>query len=264
MTRHDLHEVGSVAGGQHLRLFRNVPGLRYEGRYHEQLIFPNASDTTVGCLEGAAIHHYGNSDENLQFKNVNRDIPILELMREEKKIDLWRLDCLARKYIKVDEPEKADDCYMEALDRITPNLLDGECPQPKFWIPNLLDALGARALDSEDLETTRYICMRGLEWFPAFPPLNYLTGELMLNLGFPLAAIRYFEYCLELGQAQTYYKGDPFPLDFVEVIPAYGLGLAYSKLGDRKAAITALERALSWQSDFQPALDLLAELNSAQ
>jgi Glycosyl transferase family 2 len=198
LTRKDIHEVGDISGGQHLRLFRNLPELRYSYRYHEQLQRIDGLPLQLGTLSEIEILHYGNSDENILHKNLTRDIPILEKMRSDVGLDLWRLDCLARKYIKANQPNKAQDCYAEALDRLSPNLIDGNRPEPFFWVPTLLEALGIKALETAEMETVRLICQRGLEWCPNHPPLNHLTGELMLLLGFPKGAIAYFHHCLQM------------------------------------------------------------------
>lgn len=264
IERVDLFEQGEVLGGSHLRLFRNLPGLRYQGRYHEQLIFPSQTELIILPLEGIKILHYGNSDEQILAKNLTRDIPILEEMRQEGSIDLWRLDCLARKYIKVNAVEKAQDCYQEALEVLTPNLLEGNCPPNRFWMATLLDALGSNALSNDDLETARLICVRGLEWFPDFPPLNYLAGEFLMALDFPLGAIAYFKQCLELGQSNTFYRVDPFPKEFMTTLPAHGLACAYQNLGNLSEALAFNQLALSFDQDHEPSRALQQMLREIQ
>ncbi|MGB8702208.1 MAG: glycosyltransferase family 2 protein, partial [Thermosynechococcaceae cyanobacterium] len=166
INRIDLYEVGQVTGGLHLRLFRNQPDLHYQGRYHEQLQSAAGPLVPMGLLDDLEILHYGNSDADILHKNLTRDIPILEKMRSEAGLDLWRLDCLARKYLKVGQAEQAQNCYAEAMDRLLPHLVEGQPPEPFFWVPTLLEALGTQALEGEDLETLRLICQKGLEWCP--------------------------------------------------------------------------------------------------
>jgi tetratricopeptide (TPR) repeat protein len=264
INRRDLYEVGDIAGGHHVRLFRNLSELQYRDRYHEQLQHIGGHPLGLGKMEAIEILHYGNSDDNILSKNLTRDIPILEKMRSEQGLDLWRLDCLARKYLKVDRPEKAQDCYGEALDRLLPNLIEGEPPQPFFWIPTLLETLGAQAFESEDIETARLICQRGLEWCPNHPPLNYLAGDLLLLLGFPKGALSYFEYCLQMGQDKTYYQGDPFPMQFINTFPAYGLGCTHLALKDWQQAIAAFNLVLSFDPNYTPAKEQLAILQTNQ
>jgi tetratricopeptide (TPR) repeat protein len=179
-------------------------------------------------------------------------------MRTEEGLDLWRLDCLARKYEKVGQSDKAQECYVEALDRLFPHLLEGNPPDNFFWIPTLLDMLGSKALASGDLETAQLICQRGLEWCPNFPPINYLTGELLMQLGFPRGAIAYFQNCLQMGEDGSYYRGDPVPVSFMQTFPAYGLGCAYVQVNELENAIAAFKQALSFDPNHAQAQEKLA------
>lgn len=260
LNRLDLFEVEDIASSIHPRLYQKLPGIHYVGRYHEQLCTNADIPLTMSLIDAIEIKHYGNSDADILRKNRTRDIPILEQMRAEESLDLWRLDCLARKYEKVGQSDKAQDCYVEALDRLLPQLLGGDPPDNFFWIPTLLDMLGSRALTAEDLETAQLICQRGLEWCPHFPPLNYLTGELLMHLGFPKGAIAYFQYCLQMGEDGSYYRGDPVPVSFMQTFPAYGLGCAYLQLKEPQNAIAAFEQALAFNPNYAPAQEQLALL----
>ena len=262
INRLDLFEVYDVANSINPRLYQKLPGIHYVGRYHEQLQTHENIPLTMGVMDALEIKHYGNSDENILHKNQTRDIPILERMRAEEGLDLWRLDCLARKYEKVGQTDQAQACYEEALDRLLPNLIAGNPPESFFWIPTLLDMLGARALAAEDLETAQLICQRGLEWCPNFPPLNYLIGELLMHLGFFRGAIAYFQYCLQMGEDGSYYRGDPVPISFMQTFPAHGLGCAYVQLQEPQDAIVAFELALVFNPNYEPAQEQLAHLRT--
>ncbi len=230
------------------------------GRYHELLQYGEPGQLRAKPLVGVQILHYGNSDDRLLEKNLSRDIPLLELMRQEGPLDLWRLDCLARKYLKSGQAEKAEACYQEALERLWPHLIEGQPPEDFFWVPTLLDTLGAQAVAAADYETARLICQRGLEWCPHYPPLNYLAGEVLMELGFPLGALAYFEHCLQLGRQQNYYRGAPCPASFIKTFPAYGLGCAYMQLQRWQEARAAFELALSFDTNYEEARLKLQEL----
>jgi tetratricopeptide (TPR) repeat protein len=262
LNRLDLFEIEDIASSVHPRLYQRLPGIHYVGRYHEQLYSEADTPLNMALLDALEIKHHGNSDDNILYKNQNRDIPILEQMREEEGLDLWRLDCLARKYEKVGLVDKAQDCYVEALERLFPHLLAGNPPENFFWIPTLLDMLGSRALAEEDLETAQLICQRGLEWCANFPQLNYLAGELLMHLEFPRGAIAYFQYCLQMGEDGSYYRGDPVPVSFMRTFPAHGLGCAYVQMNELENAIAAFNQALAFDPNYTPAqeqLNLLGE-----
>jgi tetratricopeptide (TPR) repeat protein len=248
-TEIDLAE-DDLSGGLHVRLFRNDPSLRYVGRYHEQLRHQNGKPLLVDALHGLKLLHYGNSDPQAVLqKTLDRDIPLLEKMRQEQDLSLWLLDCLARNYSSTGQLDQAQACYTEAFDRLLPHLLSGEPPAVFFWVPTLVCELGWRSLDAEDLETTRLLCQRGLEWCPNHAPLHCLTGEVLMMLGFPLGAIAYFETALRLRQEGSYYQTDPCPKSALTVDPACGLGRAYERLGQTQQAIAMFELALSFDGD---------------
>ncbi|XGV95346.1 MAG: glycosyltransferase [Leptolyngbya sp. BL-A-14] len=256
---------GDLSGGFHIRLFRNDPCLRYVGRYHEQLRHQNGKPLAIDTFHELKILHYGNSDEQAVLKKtIERDIPLLEKMRQEQGLNLWLLDCLARNYIRTEQPDYAQECYAEAFDRLLPHLLSGEAPTDFFWVPTLMCELGWRSLDAEDLETTRLLVQRGLEWCPPHAPLNNLAGEVLLMLGFPLGAIAYFETSLRLGQEGTYNQTDPCPKSAITTAPACGLGRAYQQLGQPEQAIACFELALSFDANCAIAQQFLQEVRSQE
>ncbi|MCL1470529.1 glycosyltransferase family 2 protein [Argonema antarcticum] len=252
LVREDLN-VTNIIGGFHGRLFRNLPNLRYVNRFHEQLKYQD-KNLVYGKLEGIKIIHYGNFEEEKVIKKAaNRDIPILEDMRKKEDLSLWLLDCLARKYTRIGDREKAEECYVEVLDKLSPNLMDGDPPEDFFWVPTLLHILGVQLLEQKDYETARLICQRGLEWCPNYPPINNLAGEIVRALGFPLGAIAYFEKCLQLGQEGNYYIGEPFEESFLTTYPAYNIGCTYMEMQRLQEALAAFELALTFDANFTAA-----------
>lgn len=252
---------GDLSGGLHVRLFRNDPLLRYVGRYHEQLRHQSGMPLAVDTFRELKILHYGNRDEQAVLKKtIERDIPLLEKMRQEQGLSLWLLDCLARNYTRTQQPDHAQECYAEAFDRLLPHLLSGEPPTDFFWVPTLMCELGWRSLDAEDLETTHLLVQRGLEWCPTHAPLNNLAGEVLLLLGLPLGAIAYLETSLRLGQEVGYYQTDPCPKSAITTDPACGLGRAYQQLGQPEQAIAFFELALSFDANCAIAQEQLQAL----
>jgi tetratricopeptide (TPR) repeat protein len=238
-----------------IRVFRNLPDIKYVGRFHEQPRYQNQSirENQIGYLENVKILHYGYSKAQIQQKNINRNIPILEQIRQEESLSLMLLYGLAGMYTDTQQPEKAQQCYAEAFERLLRNLMDGTAPDDFGFVPSLMFTLGTQSLQQEDYETVRLLCQRGLEWCPNYPPLNYLAGATIRALGFPLGAIAYFENCIRLGQEGNYYKGEPFELSYMTIYPAYDLGRVYVDLGRSQEALAAFELALSFAPDFTAA-----------
>ncbi len=247
VTRNDVNvPADAFLGGFHVRMFRNLPEFRYVNRYHEQLEYQSDRPIAYHYLQGIEIRHYGNSDEAaLRQKTLTRDIPILEAIHQQEGLSFWLLDCLARNYLRTDQTTQAADCYQEAFDRLLPHLLSGEKPDGFYWVSTLMHYLAEQALEQNDWETARMLCQRGLEWNPTHLPFNYLTGQILLNLGFALGATAYFERCLQLAQAQTFYASEPFDRSLLDIAPALSLGQAYTTLNQPEQAIAAFEFALS-------------------
>ena len=238
-----------------IRLLRNLPDLKYVGRFHEQPRYQNQhiSGNQIGYLEGVRILHYGYGEEQGIQKNRSRNIPILERARQEEGLNLMLLYCLAGMYADTQQTEKAQECYSEAFDRLLPNLLDGTPPNELSFVPSLIFTLGTQSIQQEDYETARLLCQRGLEWCPNYPPLNYLAGATIRALGFSLGAVAYLETCIRLGREGNYYKGEPFEQSYMTTYPAYDLGCLYIDMERPQEALAAFELALSFDANFTAA-----------
>jgi tetratricopeptide (TPR) repeat protein len=166
-------------------------------------------------------------------------------------------------YECVGNSEDAQGCYAEALDRLSPNLLTNTMPQDIRAVRSWLYSLGVRSLKSNDLETAHIIVQQGTEWFPDFPPLQYLNGLLLKMLGFGRGAIPYFELCLEAQHTNIYYKGEPFNQALISTYPAFEIGTIYLLLNQVEKAIAAFNQALAFDPNYAPAREQLALLRIA-
>lgn len=104
----------------HIRLFRNLPEVQYVGVLHETLTYQDQPilNYKIGYLDNIQMLYYGNNSSQLQEKNINRNIPILEQARQENKISLKLLYCLAGFYNAEQQFEKAQECYTEAFEKL--------------------------------------------------------------------------------------------------------------------------------------------------
>lgn len=250
---HDCEE--NVTVEYSVKLFRNISSLRYVYRYHEQLKYDNhfLSLNQFHTIDGLKLLHYGNTKECERQKNISRSIPMLERIRQKEGLSLTLLYTLAKMYDRTQQSEKAQGCYVEAFERLLPNLMDGNRPDEFLFVPMLLYKLGAQAIVNKDYETARLICQRSLEWCPNYPPISYLAGVTLKELGFFLGAAVYFKNCLRMGREGDYYKYEPFGIFYMTKIPAYALGCVYLDLGQMQEALAAFELALSFDANFTAA-----------
>ncbi len=248
------------------RLFRNQPELRYVGAYHEQLCYQGQTlpAERTGTLNQLQIVHYGYTPDRLQQKELQRNIPLLERLRDRQGLSFLLLYSLAGMYANTGQLEQAQGCYAEAGDRLLPHLLSGEPPVEFGYVPSLLFQLGVQALQEQDLETARLIAQRGLEWCADFPPLVYFAGATVRALGFRRGAIAYFQRCLELGDRGDFYRVEPFDRGTMTVAPAYDLGCLYWELQNPEAALAAFEQALAFDPNCAPARAAADSLRAAR
>jgi tetratricopeptide (TPR) repeat protein len=246
---------------QVIRLFKHRSGLEYHYPYHEHLFYeemPLANNHPfVQPLKSVEIMHYGYADEILVEKSISR-LPMLENLRATEGLSLILLWSLSGMYEATNALEQAQDCYLEAWERLLPNLLTEEVPQNIRSVPSWLYSLAVRSLQSEDIETSQYICEQGMKWFPDFPPLFYLNGLILKMLGARVESIFYFEHCIEAGQTGNYSKIEPFEQSLITLYPAFDLGSVYLELQQIENAIAAFTLALSFDPNHLQAQEQLA------
>lgn len=264
----DLLNVGeedSQVGGKFQRIFRNIPDIRYQGRLHEKLVYKGEKirGKRRVYLDSIKILHYGYLNPDFtQQKAINRNIPILEKMREEEGLNLENLYCLASMCAEFGYPEKSQLYYQELFERLLPYVLEGNKPDEFLRVPTMLHFFATKAFQQADYETARIFCQRGLEWCPNFPPLNYLAGEILLYLGFALGSIAYFQKCLKLWEEKSYYEKEPFDVNFCKIYPTYQLGIAYFTLEQLSEARIAFEKVIAWEPNHSQARAYLEKINN--
>lgn len=243
------------------RLFRNLPNIGYSGCLHENIHPPQQylNQAWIGYLPGLQIKHYG-YDPAVLIAKAERNIRILETLQQQQGLDLRLLDTLAEMHEKAGNQNKALAYRQQAFERILPDLIEGNLSEQTGCVAGLLYTCGLTFLELEDYETLQLICQRGLEWFPNYPPLNYLVGLSLSSMGFDLGATSYFQHCLYLGQSGSYQKNIPFPRAFISSYPAYSLGTTYINLEKWQEANAAMHLALDFDPDYQLAKQKLDEI----
>jgi glycosyltransferase involved in cell wall biosynthesis len=246
---------------QVIRLFKHLSSMEYRYPYHEHLFYedqPLANNhphvQPLACIE---VMHYGYAEEVLVEKSISR-LPMLEQLRATEGLSLMVLWSLSGMYEATHADDQAQDCYVEAWERLLPNLITGDFPQDARSVPSWLYSLAVRSLQSEDIETSQLICEQGMQWFPEFPPLFYLNGLILRMLGASTESIPYFEHCIEAGQTGHYSKIEPFDQALIKLYPAFDLGTVYLELQQLEKAIAAFTLALSFDPNHIQAQEQLA------
>ncbi len=107
-----------------IRLFRNVPGIRFEGRVHEQIGESiHRAGLPIARLEKALIHHFGYRPEAMTAKDKHqRNIDLLKKTLSENPEDGFQWFNLANSYYNAGEWEPVIECCQKAEPSLKPGL----------------------------------------------------------------------------------------------------------------------------------------------
>lgn len=246
-----------------VRLGRRFPDLHFAGALHEQLYY-RQRPAVVGQLQGVyLIHHNQQSQERFLAKIRDRNIPILEKMVQQGDRRLQNLVCLGDHYATCGDGDRAQAWYEQALEQIAPAVEQGILPRDTTWLRHLLFWVSYRAFEAKDYETAQYYLSYGLRFFDHYPPLLYVTGLLIFELGLHRGALPYFHRCLDLFEQGTYDRAEPFDRQWMTTQPAYSLGFTYMTLQERDRAIAYFQKTLEFNPDYPPAQMYLQQLLTA-
>jgi GT2 family glycosyltransferase/Tfp pilus assembly protein PilF len=159
---------------QHLRLFRNLPGLRWEYRVHEQIL-PSLRRSGVAVrFCGVAVHHTGYQDPALRRRKLDRDLRLLRLDEIDRPDDPYVLFNLGSNLQDRGQPAEALPYLRRSLER----------SEPRASIVRKLYALVAQCHRQlgDPLEALA-ACARGKAHYPEDAELLFLEGLLWQQVG---------------------------------------------------------------------------------
>jgi tetratricopeptide (TPR) repeat protein len=248
-------EEGTAVTHNALRVFRNRPEYRFEGRMHEQIAhhLPAYLPERVE-LSPVRIDHYGYLGVVRDTKDKGRrNIELLERQEAEQGPSAFLHYNLGSEYAAAGDSRAALERFREAW-----SLLEGRTDRGRVgFVPSLagrlVKALRVCGHHEEALRQGAAV----LELFPGFTDIVLEQALAARGLGDEQRAVTYFERCLELGDAPSAYS------------PTVGSGtyLARAALadlrlcqGDDAAAEELLRGVLTDHPRFLAAVDPLAQL----
>lgn len=237
----------------HVKIFRNLPALRFEGRIHEQIL--EAISRVGGRVERTDLYvvhsGYDHSPEG-QKKKRERDLTILEKEVAERPDHPFVWFNIGMTAFHMEDYEKA----VPALERCL------ELAKPRESIVRKVYAmLAGCGMGRRDLAAARDWMEKGLALFPRDPELLFRAGILYRDLGDLAAAERAYVTLLterEVGHL------DSLDVTMVGFKAHHNLALIYRDRGRLAEAEQAWRAALAHQPDFVPSWLGLGELYLAQ
>jgi len=245
------NEIGQGRAQTHLfvRLFRNQPSMRYEGKLHEQINLNLNSHLPYGFMN-CVIHHDGYMDEVVIEKNKskrNMDIIKAAIKSSPTSFNYYNLGL---QYVHVKNYKQAVESFKKSY----------SLANNQTFTPRLLILLFNSLLELEQYKQALDVAADSTLLYPGSPNMWYGLGNVYQKMGFVEDAKICFERCLEIGEeagVKEYNHEE-----------GSGSFLANAKLceifleqGDREKAQAYFIRGAQEASDLLYLIKLFADLN---
>jgi tetratricopeptide (TPR) repeat protein len=194
-------DAGAVTNSV-LRVFRNRPDYRFEGRLHEQIAH-NLPIYAAGRLEQSSVRvdHYGYLGAVRDAKEKSRrNLELLKAQQAESAPSAFLHFNLGTEYAAIGD-------YTSALAEFERswNLVRAGGEEGNDYVPTLVQRLVTALRACERPQDAIAQADDGLKRFPGFTDLVYAQAQAALALGREDEAIAYWERCIAMGDAPARY-----------------------------------------------------------
>lgn len=237
------NEVGSAIQHSALRVFRNRPQYRFQGRLHEQIAYALPGYLPERMTETLVrVEHYGYLSVVRDAKDkAKRNLDLLLAQQQEGHANAFLYYNLGAEYAAMGDMEKAlaefDTSWRLAQSEGGSLLF---LPALASRVVAALRMLGRfqEAIDRAD---------EFLETFPGFTDLVYAQGLAAFNLNQPDDAIRYLEAAAAMGDAPSKYTA---LVGAGTYLPRIALSAIYLRRNEPQQALEAIEWCVEHHPDF--------------
>ncbi|MBM7854296.1 glycosyltransferase involved in cell wall biosynthesis [Desulfohalotomaculum tongense] len=185
--------------GINLRMFRNKPNYRFEGAVHEQIKSSILRENPAAQIvhSGLSILHHGYCTDNpRRQQKTRRNIEILEKVLAQNPQDHFSHYNLAVSYYVSGRLEKAKTHYLLAKKYVQ---------RSAGYLPALYRNFAVCLYDLAEYENAVKLIDEGLSFFPDYPDLYYLLGQIHASLKLYEQAENYFKTCLKFTRTNPHY-----------------------------------------------------------
>jgi tetratricopeptide (TPR) repeat protein len=237
----------------HVKLLRNRPDIRFEGRIHEQVLPAiRRLGGEVGWTDLFVIHSGADHSSEAKQRKYERDLRILQKDLAERPDHPFVLFNLGMTYDDMGQHQEAE-CWLRRCVAVS---------DPRESHLRKAYALLASSLDRQGKSHEAHeTCRRGLELYPGDDELLFRLGILEHRAGNQEAAIRAFRTILNQQSPRHFASVDRGITGYKA---RHNLALVYEGVGRLDLAEVQWRQILDLQADYGPARDSLLRLLDSQ
>lgn len=230
-----------------MRMFRNLPDLRFRGIFHETLTI-SEEQTDKFQLSEIRIHHQpwdGKSEES----KLPRNIRILEKHLEKYPEDVYQILDLVRSKIKAKKFSESKDLLTRASQILKKRKFHKDSYELYLThyylcLMHYYSALGDK---SESLS----VCEKAVLEIPMYPLFYFEAAKLCYEMQKYDRALGYFNKCLAFNKNQEYGINMIFPKAILGSQSFAGLGYCYFRKKQYKQSAQYFKDSLALKNDLK-------------
>ncbi|WP_164821810.1 glycosyltransferase family 2 protein [Paenibacillus koleovorans] len=229
-----------------LRLFRNRPGHRFEGRIHEQIAAAICRVTPGAAFQitDVILHHYGYRQEDVLRKDkVKRNMELLQAALADEPDNAFYMYNLGVEFLRLGQAAQARLQFRRAIELVDPYTCSFAHLLYKYEVRSL-QALGHG-------EGAREATLAGLALYPEYTDLWQYRAACEMALGLRLQAKRSLLEALRLGPAPAGYHTEQGIGTYQS---AYTLGQLEEEDGELDEAVQWYVETVRMKSSLTPPL----------
>jgi FkbM family methyltransferase len=232
------HDVTVV---DHVKLFRNRPDLRFDGRIHEQILPAiHRAGGEVAFTDLFVTHAGYDHSPQGQKKKLERDLRILHRELAERPDHPFTLFNLGMTYADAKDYDKALDFLWRSIEHSGPR--DSHVRKAYALVAHCESTRGRP-------EAAWEACRKGLRLFPQDAELRFRRGVVLHELGRLREAVAAYEDLLEAGDERHFSSLDRGLTGFKA---RHNLAVVHGDLGELAAAEAQWRRVAEEQPGYHP------------
>ena len=239
--------AGEITVVDHVKLFRNLPDLRFEGRIHEQIIPAiRRLGGEIGWTDIFVVHSgYDHSPEAKERKR-KRDLRLLQLELQERPDHPFALFNLGMTYNDMEEHEQAVGYFRRCL-KVS--------AATESHVRKAYALLAASLEELEQFSEAESVLTQGLSHYSKDPELRFRQGHVACSQGKFLEALLAYRQALRNEDTRHFSSIDPGIYGYKA---RHNLALVYQELSRIDLAEFHWQLVRQEQPEFKPSLCALA------